>query len=336
MGMEQREVTIRFLAPAFLGDAEQKAAWRVPPFKAQLRQWWRVVMAARGCSLPEMRVAEGRLFGDAAGEDGNRSRVRLRLDRWRRGGLTDWENARGTGNLTIGSGKATIPADLYLAYGAVERPPRSNPKLANEPAIGVDETANLRIAWPKGADNGDAIDSALELMNRLGTVGGRSRNGWGSYRLDGLNGVDLKGYAVDWGQAVADSQWARGVGRDEQGLLMWRTGPQRDWPAVIKELGRIRKDVNTQIDDRCLLSYPVTKKSQPGWSNQDRVPNSLRFKVVDAEGDGKAGLLFHMPCRPSDDLWKRLNDNARRAYPKVWRAVHEILDETPSLERVAQ
>lgn len=43
--MEELSYTISFTTPAFLGNAEQQAQWRTPPFKALLRQWWRVVKA---------------------------------------------------------------------------------------------------------------------------------------------------------------------------------------------------------------------------------------------------------------------------------------------------
>jgi CRISPR-associated protein Cmr1 len=72
--------------PAFLGNAEQSGQWRTPPFKALLRQWWRVAYAADhrfSVDVDRMREDEGRLFGAAAdAADSNRSRVRIRLDRW--------------------------------------------------------------------------------------------------------------------------------------------------------------------------------------------------------------------------------------------------------------
>ncbi len=45
--MRQMKYRIEFLTPAFLGNAEQSGQWRAPPFKALLRQWWRVVWAQR-------------------------------------------------------------------------------------------------------------------------------------------------------------------------------------------------------------------------------------------------------------------------------------------------
>lgn len=37
--MTMRHFTLRFLTPAFLGDAEQNGRWRTPSLKALLRQW---------------------------------------------------------------------------------------------------------------------------------------------------------------------------------------------------------------------------------------------------------------------------------------------------------
>lgn len=46
MTMQELTYKVTFTTPAFLGNAEQSAQWRTPPFKALLRQWWRVVYAA--------------------------------------------------------------------------------------------------------------------------------------------------------------------------------------------------------------------------------------------------------------------------------------------------
>ena len=47
--MKKEDYQISFNVPAFLGDAEQKSAWRTPPFKALIQQWWRVAVGHR-CS----------------------------------------------------------------------------------------------------------------------------------------------------------------------------------------------------------------------------------------------------------------------------------------------
>ena len=89
--MQKMKSRIRFLTPAFLGNAEQSGQWRTPQFKALLRQWRRVVRAARH-RFPEdfaaMRRDEGRLFGTAWIEgDFRMSAVRMRLSKWATGSL---------------------------------------------------------------------------------------------------------------------------------------------------------------------------------------------------------------------------------------------------------
>ena len=66
--MTMRELTyqVSFNTPAFLGNAEQQAQWRTPPFKAMLRQWWRVVKAPDvGYDHRELLKLENALFGSA-------------------------------------------------------------------------------------------------------------------------------------------------------------------------------------------------------------------------------------------------------------------------------
>lgn len=94
--MITRQLTVRFLTPAFLGDARQAGRWRTPPFKHLLREWWRVAWVAehRGpVDVGDMRREEALLFGHAWLEDdaytqpsgrriptsSRKSQVRLRL-----------------------------------------------------------------------------------------------------------------------------------------------------------------------------------------------------------------------------------------------------------------
>src|SRR5690625_4598965 len=110
--MKTLDYTIRFVTPAFLGNAEQAGQWRSPPFKALLRQWWRVAYAAEKqfqVDPAAMRKEEGLLFGHAWLEDdrdekGNkvparRSQVRIRLSKWNIG---DLKQAPAIGRVAMG------------------------------------------------------------------------------------------------------------------------------------------------------------------------------------------------------------------------------------------
>lgn len=338
--MQKISCTIQFITPAFLGDANQNGAWRTPPFKAELRHWWRVVMARRNPELDwqGIREQEGQLFGNAwKDQETRQSRVLLRLSHWRTGKLAE---APVTGK--IQNGKASVDGALYLGFGKIadDKATKGN-KLEKPPAIDASEQAELRIGIRPGADDkaAQAIPQALALMSRYGAVGGRNRNGWGSFMLesDELPTVDEQAVLLDWRQALAN-EWAQGIGQDEQGHpLIWQTGQHSGWKKIMRELAQLRSDLNHNFgtpEQRSLLSYPVTKKALRNWDKQTRLSNSLRLKVM-AKGDQFYGLVFHMPCQPKDDLWRQhpLFQEAD-GLSRLWQAVHKELDNRNELERV--
>lgn len=316
--MVTRSVTIRFLTPGFVGDANQGAAWRTPPFKAQLRQWWRVVMAARGVEVPEMRRLEGQLFGDAAGKEGVRSRVLLRLGTWASRSGNTWSSGADTDAL---GDTARASASGYLGYGRVGE------KGAIASAIPAGGKAELRIAWPPNEDGADALDETLGLMSLLGTVGGRSRNGWGSYLLEPAPGVQQADYGVQWRDAMQRA-WVSGIGADNKGLLAWHTDSHKGWERVIRQLGDIRKFLNKAAGEhRTLVNYPVTEQTRHELG-RDRIPNTLRFKVVPGPGNSVRGQVVHLPCRPKDELWNRISAADREGLVAVLKQAHASLDGT--------
>jgi CRISPR-associated protein Cmr1 len=336
------------LTPAFLGDAEQKGRWRTPPFKALLRQWWRVAYAAQEGykgDIARMREVEGKLFGNAwldkqSGKakeaDFCKSLVRLRLSRWEAGQLTLWPSTAPQEQivhpeLTKPAGGRISPY-LYLGYGPLD----DRKGLARSPAIAPREQTTLALAFP--AENAELIEAAVALMHLYGTVGGRSRNGWGSFviegpgerRWDGLSRLPIR----TWKDALV-LDWPHAIGKDDTGPLIWQTGEYDDWREVMRALAIVRLGVRTQFvfssapphqtpQPRHWLSYPITRHTCEGWRNQLRLPNSLRLKVRPApEAPGKlVGVIYHMPCLPPPDFHPQRTDIER-----TWRTVHELLDE---------
>ena len=58
---------LQLASPAFLGDADQRGAWRTPPLKALIREWWRIAVAPElGYDVSTLKVREKYLFGTAA------------------------------------------------------------------------------------------------------------------------------------------------------------------------------------------------------------------------------------------------------------------------------
>ena len=342
---KELEFTIRFLTPAFLGDAEQKGRWRTPPFKALLRQWWRVAFAAQhnyGASIAAMREAEGKLFGNAwltkdeGGKpkaDFSRSNVRLRLAHWKPGGLPRWQNLEPSGVIHPEVDRPTIGPHLYLGYGPLEF--KQGTSLKREPAINAGETATLALAFP--AKHESLLLQALQLMHLYGTAGGRSRNGWGSFVLEPAPDSALAVPTRKWDAALAQS-WAHAIGRDDKGSLIWKTKKAySDWCELMRDLAIIRIAVRTQFafrtpaphtqpEARHWLSYPVTKHTCEPWGTQLRLPNSLRFKVRPASvGNNQlVGVIYHMPCLPVENFRP---EPSRKQIQETWRQVHWLLDE---------
>lgn len=323
-----RSYTARFVTPAFLGDADQSGAWRTPPFKALLRQWWRVAVARQfQYDHGKIREAEGRLFGhawlkgdrNASGKEisARRSKVRLRLDEWSTG---KQKSAPEIGRISLG--KNFLPAALYSGYGPVV----AGPKLKASAAIEAEECKTLKLAFP--GEYG--IEEALTLIHRFGTVGGRSRNGWGSFELEGEL-APTPTPLVEWREAMT-RDWAHGVGQDERGALIWKSKLQGDWGSAMKLLAQLRAELRRSVRDRLLLAYPSTRAFMQGWKATDRVPHSLRFKVRRRQGQ-YLGVVFHTPCRPSDDLWRRLSSEKQRQLLVVFQEAHAFFDGRDELAR---
>lgn len=344
---------LRFHAPAFLGNASQQGQWRTPPIKALLRQWWRVAVAQQLCyDVDRLRQRESDLFGTASDSEGDsrRSLVRIRLGEWQLGQLRDWP---GTGTVAHPEVKnrdgrpASVGSDLYLGFGPLEYNSGSrSTTLKSKAAIQAGDANTLRIAVPD--EYAAQIATALWLVDRYGTLGGRSRNGWGSLTLTstGEEAAPLQGQlgaalTQPWRDAL-QRDWPHAIGSDPQGPLVWQTPAFDDWRKLMQELARLKIGLRTQfrfpheradgrIHDRHWLSYPVTNHGVRDWGNNARLPNSLRFKVRPAPQDPKklVGAVFHVPCKPPPVFQPLLSD-----IEHVWHAVHTFLDGHPNLIRI--
>ena len=294
-----------------------------------------------------MRAAEARLFGAAADGDGDssQSRVRLRLDRWTDGRLTQWQELATVRHPEVrgpDSRERPVGSDLYLGYGPLklERGARS-PSLKGSAAIQSGEDAEFRVAFPDDAESG-RLQLALILMNLYGTLGGRSRNGWGSFTLTPLEGTPSLVTTAEglptrpWRDALA-LDWPHAIGREGVRTLAWQTEALADWKAVMRRLAEIKIGLRTQFvfrsgkntprpEERHWLSYPVTNHNVAGWSERGkgdfRLPNSLRFKVRPDVSGKVRGVIFHVPCLPP-----AIFNPDRRAIESVWQRVHDYLND---------
>lgn len=357
--MQQRSYQIRFLNPAFLGNAEQAGQWRTPPVKALLRQFWRIAYAASrnfNVSVDGMRRDEAHVFGSAEREDTSRSRVRIRLDSWEPGRRQDWNGLEcpPIRHDEVERTNYRVAPHAYLGYGPLDG--RGGTQLAKgRSAIDAEASTLLHLAFPDEGELTRYIDEALVLIDLFGTLGSRSRNGWGSLALTpvrGTSALHLQRLPLcDWRQALR-LDWAHALGQDDAGRpLLWATNPCESWREAMTELARVKIAVRTaqpfkfrlarpsgEPERRHWLAYPVTNHDVRSWGKNARLPNTLRFKLRETGAKGKSGkpmvrgLVFHMPCRPIDTF----GDVRAADLEAIWQDVHELLDSQRGLTRVTQ
>lgn len=326
---------VEFTAPAFLGNAQQQAQWRTPPFKALLREWWRISQAKRfGYDVHRLRAQERDLFGAASdsreGSSGQ-SKIRLRLSRWNEG--TRATTGSDLNGFKVSDGKMQVSVAVYLGYGPV-----SNKESRN--AIVRGEQAEL-IILVKDESVVPEVRTAMKLASWFGTLGSRSRNGWGSISLneiqaprETLSARGIEGATRPW-QECLNRDWPHAVGSDEKDQpLIWFTEPQKDWREAFRQLGQIRKDIDHQIprnltaSSRSILSYPVTdpyhKYAIPAWGAMERIPSQLRVKLIQVGGKYR-GQITHVPCSAPAELVNKANltvDRIRGVWEEVHRELH--------------
>ena len=346
--MYKDKYRISFNTPAFLGNAEQKSVWRTPPFKALLQNCWRIVIAEKyHYDWEKIREAEGRLFGHAWLEDNKgstwamRSQLRIKLAQQVDGSLQNWELSKAKVHHPEAQDKKTgkpfpMSPETYLAFG----PLHFKNGLVHAPAINAKEENTLLILCPQ--EHQESIQKALKLMHWFGTVGGRSRNGWGSIALDNMTALpthtDLNGILRPL-ETCLKLDWPHALGTDKQGrVLMWQTPIQNDWRLVIKDLAQIKINFRTDLrfpqakpdglfHERHLLAYPVTNHSIKSLGNNGRLANQIRFKVIN-QNDKYLGLIFHLPCNLPKEMQKSLGHQAPliQKQLEIWQKIHKTLD----------
>ncbi len=358
--LQRIDCTVEFVTPAFLGNAFQKGQWRVPPFKALLRRWWRILRARElNYDWERLRREEGLLWGNAFLETTDlpeemrkgrknghqRSAVDIRLSSWDDGScdLPCWERKVRMGKVAPRPHKADqkVPVALYLGYGPVDQ---GSKKLARErePAIAAQERQKLTLLLrPAAADDATVtrLKQTLQLLNMFGTLGSRASNGWGSIRLlDADLRVQEKLSVVrDW-QDCLHEDWAHAIGKDDKPLL-WRTETVGQWQHAMEDLAwvlancraKAKKFKGPGITGVFLMGYPVQGPHRINTlGNDSRWQAQLRFKVRRLSDGQFQGVVYHLPHSPPEPLWRRLDtgqqDWVRRNQVQIWRAVHEWLD----------
>lgn len=330
--MKTLEYNIRFITPAFLGNAEQNGQWRTPPFKALLRQWWRVVYAANKnfqIDLKTMLHEEGLLFGHAGQADNmpvnqaviaSKSKLRLRLENSNE--IAAWSTGSQRGVEPLSQGLDTS----YAWFGLIKRGNNLPERSAIKP--GVSESVRLiKIAMPDGALTD--IKKSTKLIHAFGLLGSRSRGGWGAFQVEGmdaLNYEELLNYAQEI-SACLKNDWAMSLAKDENGLCIWESKNTFDsWDKAMRFIALQRKQVRSN-----LKSEKDDLRAALGFASPGRMPSPLRWKVLANEPNKLFVRVFALPHHLPQESGKSMSLSKLL---EAWNRVFQTLDGQFDLQRV--
>jgi CRISPR-associated protein Cmr1 len=181
--MQKISATYRVTTPMFLGGAEQQAELRLPSFKGTLRFWWRALAWERVKDASRLRNEEAALFG-SSDEHVGQSKVLVRLDRMATipTVLCPPEQLK-DGNQVVGSGAR------YLGYGVMEAFASRNKNTVEGQltrscfAAPFTFSVNMLLKQSIKPEQTLELVQALKVLGLVGSLGSKSRKGYGSLTL---------------------------------------------------------------------------------------------------------------------------------------------------------
>ncbi len=270
-----------------------------------------------------------------------KSQVELRLDQDFIRPRSDWPKDK------FSRINNQVTSDLYLGYGAIN-PTGRRQYLTDQ------EQAKLRLRFP--SEHADCLGRTLGLMAWFGTLGSRSRNGWGSLQMATSDGNEIPELSHEtlspYLRELSDClklDWPHAIGMDNGRPLVWQSDPVDSWMEAINVLAKLKKAMRDKAKDKNpeeiqiggihLLGYPVGGKFNLG--NSGRLATPIRFKVC-KENNQYRCLAFHIPTDFPESLQDELNLNKesrewiKKNQMKVFRAVHQVIDSQASFNRIGR
>jgi len=343
---EVLKLECEIITPMFLGDARQKPALRPEPFKGLLRYWWRVATAG---SVRNILDAENRIFGGAGGENWGRSLVTVEVE----GTPSVSDSLHSIGYVYHPEVKREIDPLLYLGYGPILYSKETKRSMCNRSYLAPGNKFTIKLTVSSSLLKDDEISEcfkrALYYFRAFGTVGSRSRNGWGSFQVikmtpSEVNPSKISAQRFTKNLFQPNLDYPHTLAVDSNGMLIWKNKEySKRWEDVMKKFAETYINIRTSlpvdgsddIDERHLLGFPITNhlaSKAPNWGKNARHASPIRFFVRKKE-DKYYGFILHLPFGISSLMRKNASgqeffDPAKQF--GIWEKVHGILDSSSS------
>lgn len=343
---------VEFITPCFLGGADSNAEIRTAPFKNLIRRWWRIENGH--LSPEELWEKESELFGSTQKNPNNKGKVfgksKVELK------ILDKEKCK------ISNDKNLLFSKEKLIHPEVSRPIEVESYLGMGPIFWnteirkqeykfryIEPSSILSISLIIPKEEKQCFIKVLSLINLWGTIGSRSRNGWGSIKIKGtdfslLNNIDSS-CLIDFSTQFStqnQKKYPYGIVKDHKGILCWKTKEYPSWGECMKDLAKkyltlrvafkFKKTDEKKLESRHLLGYPITHHGVEIWDTEKndktgkikkintRLPSQLIFKVIKKNDGNYYGQVLHLSyCIP-------LKGFSIQEQKDIWTFVHDVLD----------
>jgi CRISPR-associated protein Cmr1 len=277
--MKTFNVVCKVITPLFMGGANQQAELRTQSINGLLRWWFRVA----GGSIDD----EKRIFGWAS-ETSNQGLVRIFIK----------ENHFITRRFSSGP-----PGYNYLGFSL---------KLTNrEEVVLKNKTFNLKVSFHPRANEEDIkkFFCALWLAFNLGNFGSRSRRGFGSIKIEDIQGQFPNNFNLQFKPQNPIDKWLKNQldyiknlkfwqGRNEIPYLfdnfeIYIFGNDNSWQNLLNQAGQQYQSFRKRkpIDDRIVFGLPIVAVGK--YKNLRRA-SPLMFKILEVDENKYVLLLIVM------------------------------------------
>jgi len=345
--IERKEFLYEVITPLFLGNADQEAELRSAPFKGLIRYWWRVTQHKLN-DASKLLFAESKIFGSAGENDGSgRSRIKIIVqpdgDKPMKAVKTPFPFLKSINHPEVN--KSNVNPLQYLAGMGIMRGVNINRSY-------FPPGTRFKVSFEYPASIKDEIIPVLCLAQAFGTIGARSRNGWGSIQVlsetipIGQIPQKISNITIPWQQGMLND-YPNCLGKDAIGDLLWKTTARNSWGETMRDLADAYVDIRArtvsdiqklnpggrnQINERHLLGIPLTNHTvidkSKGWVKDSRHASPLRF-FVRRQDEKYHGYILHLPH--SFSMQKKLPPEIDQLV--IWENVHKKLDGIALLTR---
>lgn len=178
--MQQITFHCETITPMFLAGADGTTPeLRSPSIKGALRFWWRAMNGHLG--LGKLRELETEIFGGTAGDSGRRSKVIVRIP------FTKLETSKELpiSKVPTYSKGRNLQVNIfeYLAYGTYDWNKELRQNILKRSFYKSKQSFEIRIAL-LDENYSKEIVLAFKLLSYFGGIGSKSRNGYGSFKIN--------------------------------------------------------------------------------------------------------------------------------------------------------